>query len=153
MLVFQRLHLGAILCNFSKAKNRQLYVLKRLLKLNYIDPLDFEVAKSNPIVINNNIGNNKTIGSEHFTEHVRQLIYKIKGESAYKNGYKVFTTLSSDFQDYGYSALRNGLLNYSNNDKKFLSIIKNISNIDFTDTNKLIEILDPSLLVMTYYHL
>ena len=64
--------------NFSKAKNRQLYVLKRLLKLNYIDPLDFEVAKSSPIVINNNIGNSKTIGSEHFTEHVRQLIYKIK---------------------------------------------------------------------------
>ena len=129
--------------NFSKAKNRQLYVLKRLLKLNYIDPLDFEVAKSSPIVINNNIGNIKTIGSEHFTEHVRQLIYKIKGESAYKNGYKVFTTLSSDFQDYGYSALRNGLLNYSNNDKEIPFVIKNISNIDFTDTNKLIEILDP----------
>ena len=88
--------------NFSKSKNRQLYVLKRLLKLNYIDPLDFEIAKSSPIVINNKIGNSKTIGSEHFTEHVRQLIYKIKGEAAYKNGYKVFTTLSSDFQDYGY---------------------------------------------------
>ena len=92
--------------NFSKAKNRQIYVLNRLLKLNYIDPLDYEVAKSSPIVINNKIGNSKTIGSEHFTEHVRQLIYKIKGESAYKNGYKVFTTLSSEFQDYGYSALR-----------------------------------------------
>jgi len=128
--------------NFSKAKNRQLYVLKRLLKLNHIDPLDFEIAKSSPIVINNNIGNNKTIGSEHFTEHVRQLIYKIKGESAYKKGYKVFTTLSSDFQDYGYIALRNGLLNYSNNDKEIPFVIKKISNIDFTDTNKLIEILD-----------
>ena len=129
--------------NFSKAKNRQLYVLNRLLKLNYIDPLDFEIAKSSPIVINNKIGNNKTIGSEHFTEHVRQLIYKIKGEAAYKNGYKVFTTLSSDFQDYGYMALRNGLINYSNNDKEIPFIIKNYSNIDFSDTNKLNEILDP----------
>jgi len=129
--------------NFSKSKNRQLYVLKRLLKLNYIDPLDFEIAKSSPIVINNKIGNNKTIGSEHFTEHVRQLIYKIKGEAAYKNGYKVFTTLSSDFQDYGYMALRNGLINYSNNDKEMPFIIKNYTNVNFSDTNKLIEILDP----------
>ena len=129
--------------NFSKSKNRQLYVLKRLLKLNYIDPLDFEIAKSSPIVINNKIGNNKTIGSEHFTEHVRQLIYKIKGEAAYKNGYKVFTTLSSEFQDYGYNALREGLLNYSNSNKEIPFVIKSMRNIDFSDTNKLSEILDP----------
>ena len=129
--------------NFSKAKTRQLYVLKRLLKLNYIDPLDFEVAKSSPIVINNKIGNSKTIGSEHFTEHVRQLIYKIKGESSYRNGYKVFTTLSSDFQNYGYSALRDGLLNYSNDDKEMPFVIKNIANIDSSDTKKLSEILEP----------
>ena len=129
--------------NFSKAKNRQIYVLNRLLKLNYIDPLDYEVAKTSPIIINNKIGNIKTIGSEHFTEHVRQLIYKIKGESAYKNGYKVFTTLSSEFQDYGYSALREGLLNYSNSNKEIPFVIKSIRNIDFSDTNKLSEILDP----------
>ena len=129
--------------NFSKAKNRQIYVLKRLLKLNYIDPLDFEVAKSSPIIINNKIRNTKNIGSEHFTEHVRQLIYKIKGESAYKNGYKVFTTLSSDFQDFGYSALRDGLLKYSNDNKEIPYVIKNVLNIDFSDTNKLSEILEP----------
>ena len=73
---------------------------------------------------------------------MRQLIYKIKGEAAYKNGYKVFTTLSSDFQDYGYMALRNGLINYSKNDKEMPFIIKNYTNLDFSDTNKLNEILD-----------
>jgi len=97
--------------NMNRAKQRQRYVLRRMLELNHIDAEKFKQAEAQPIIVTRQIQEFAT-RADHFAEMVRQAIYDAYKEEAYTRGFRVYTTLSKVHQDAAYRALRQGVLEY-----------------------------------------
>jgi penicillin-binding protein 1A len=97
--------------NMNRAKQRQRYVLRRMLELNHIDAEQFKQAEAQPIIVTRQIQEFAT-RADHFAEMVRQAIYDAYKEEAYTRGFRVYTTLSKVHQDAAYRALRQGALEY-----------------------------------------
>jgi penicillin-binding protein 1A len=97
--------------NMNRAKQRQRYVLRRMLELNHIDAEKFKQAEAQPIIVTRQIQEFAT-RADHFAEMVRQAIYDAYKEEAYTRGFRVYTTLSKLHQDAAYRALRQGVLEY-----------------------------------------
>jgi penicillin-binding protein 1A len=97
--------------NMNRAKQRQLYVLRRMLELNHIDAEQFKQAEAQPIIVTRQV-NEFATRADHFAEMVRQAIYDAYKEEAYTRGFRVYTTLSKVHQDAAYRALRQGVLQY-----------------------------------------
>ncbi len=97
--------------NMNRAKQRQRYVLRRMLELNHIDAEQFKQADAQPIIVTRQVQEFAT-RADHFAEMVRQAIYDAYKEEAYTRGFRVYTTLSKVHQDAAYRALRQGVLEY-----------------------------------------
>ena len=97
--------------NMNRAKQRQRYVLRRMLELNHIDAEQFKQADAHPIIVTRQVQEFAT-RADHFAEMVRQAIYDAYKEEAYTRGFRVYTTLSKVHQDAAYRALRQGVLEY-----------------------------------------
>ncbi|MGH8767921.1 MAG: penicillin-binding protein 1A [Burkholderiales bacterium] len=97
--------------NMNRAKQRQRYVLRRMLELNHIDAEQFKQAEAQPIIVTRQVQEFAT-RADHFAETVRQAIYDAYKEEAYTRGFRVYTTLSKVHQDAAYRALRQGVLQY-----------------------------------------
>ena len=97
--------------NMNRAKQRQRYVLRRMLELNHIDAEKFKQAEAQPIIVTRQVQEFAT-RADHFAEMVRQAIYDAYKEEAYTRGFRVYTTLSKVHQDAAYRALRQGVLEY-----------------------------------------
>jgi penicillin-binding protein 1A len=97
--------------NMNRAKQRQRYVLRRMLELNHIDAEQFKQAEAQPIIVTRQVQEFAT-RADHFAEMVRQAIYDAYKEEAYTRGFRVYTTLSKVHQDAAYRALRQGVLDY-----------------------------------------
>ena len=97
--------------NMNRAKQRQRYVLRRMLELNHIDADQFKQADGQPIIVTRQVQEFAT-RADHFAEMVRQAIYDAYKEEAYTRGFRVYTTLSKVHQDAAYRALRQGVLEY-----------------------------------------
>ena len=97
--------------NMNRAKQRQRYVLRRMLELNHIDAEQFKQAEAQPIIVTRQVQEFAT-RADHFAEMVRQAIYDAYKEEAYTRGFRVYTTLSKVHQDAAYRALRQGVLEY-----------------------------------------
>lgn len=97
--------------NMNRAKQRQGYVLRRMLELGYIDADQFKQAEEQPIVVTGQAALYATT-ADHFSEMVRQAIYDAYKEEAYSRGFRVYTTLSTRHQAAAYKALRQGMLEY-----------------------------------------
>ncbi|MGH8730195.1 MAG: penicillin-binding protein 1A [Burkholderiales bacterium] len=97
--------------NMNRAKQRQRYVLRRMLELNHIDAEQFNQAEAQPIIVTRQVQEFAT-RADHFAETVRQAIYDAYKEEAYTRGFRVYTTLSKVHQDAAYRALRQGVLQY-----------------------------------------
>ncbi len=97
--------------NMNRAKQRQLYVLRRMLELNHINDEQFKLAEAHPIIVTRQVQEFAT-RADHFAEMVRQAIYDAYKEQAYTRGFRVYTTLSKVHQDAAYRALRQGVLQY-----------------------------------------
>ncbi len=97
--------------NFNKAKQRQKYVLRRLGEQGVIDSLTLEAEKKRPIIIADQAQSYIT-NADHFIEIIRKEIVLAYQEQAYRQGFKVFTTLSVKNQNAAYGALRTGLIAY-----------------------------------------
>ncbi len=95
----------------NRAKQRQRYVLRRMLELNHIDAEQFKQADAQPIIVTRQVQEFAT-RADHFAEMVRQAIYDAYKEEAYTRGFRVYTTLSKVHQDAAYRALRQGVLEY-----------------------------------------
>lgn len=95
--------------HLDKARERQAYVLERMVKEAYITPAEAEHAKSTVISIHPM----KKVNSEqsaYFLEHLRiQLEEKYGEDQLYKGGLKIYTTMSADMQRAAYESLRSGL--------------------------------------------
>jgi penicillin-binding protein 1A len=99
------------LVNIGRAKQRQLYVLRRMQELGYIDEAQFKQAEAEPIVVAAQAEQFAT-KADYFAEMVRQAIFDAYKEEAYSRGFRVYTTLSKAHQDAAYQAARVGAIEY-----------------------------------------
>lgn len=95
--------------HFSRAKERQAYVLGRMAELNYITPSQKEAALRAPLRIQSkeSIFFSK---APYFTEFIRQQVEKKYGkEKLYREGLRIYTTLNLRLQKAAQEAIEAGL--------------------------------------------
>jgi penicillin-binding protein 1A len=97
--------------NPTRAKQRQLYVLRRMRELDYITDAQFTEAQKASIAVKRD-GADFPVHAEYVAEMVRQTLYERYPEEVYSRGFRVYTTLRKADQDAAYAALRKGTLDY-----------------------------------------
>src|SRR5262249_54777541 len=97
--------------NMQRAKDRQLYVLRRMRELNFIKQTQFDEASHQPLLVRRDQPEYST-HADFFAEMIRQSMYERYQEDAYTRGFKVYTTLSKPDQDAAYAAVRKGVMEY-----------------------------------------
>ncbi len=100
------------LTNPDNALNRRNHVLKRMLKLGYLDEAAYKQAVAAPQTASRHLPTVDT-DAPYIGEMVRQHMVETYGETAYTEGYRVYTTVSAKQQQAADQALRRGLLDYS----------------------------------------
>src|SRR6266853_1320948 len=98
--------------NPKRAKQRQLYVLRRMHELALLDDEQYEEAQKTPISVRKEAVTEYEIHAEFVAEMVRQLLYERYPEGVYSRGFRVYTTIRRSDQEAAYAALRQGLLEY-----------------------------------------
>jgi len=97
--------------NPKRAKLRQMYVLRRMYELGFIDSMALETAQIEPIVPKR--GNQEfAVRSDYLAEMVRQVMYDRYQEEAYTQGLSVYTTIRQHDQKVAYDSLRKGVIDY-----------------------------------------
>src|SRR6185369_9461622 len=95
--------------HLDKAKERQGYVLERMVKEGYITQAEADYAKSYPIVIHA-LKKVNPDQSAYFLEQVRQQLEEKYGEERlYKDGLRIYTTMNAEMQKGAYDSVVNGL--------------------------------------------
>jgi penicillin-binding protein 1A len=97
--------------NPQRAKQRQLYVLRRMRELDYITADDFDQASAAPITTRK-VADTYAVRAEYVAEMVRQAVYEQFPEDAYSRGFRVYTTLRKADQEAAVQALRSGVMEY-----------------------------------------
>ena len=97
--------------NPKRAKQRQLYVLRRMHELGNLTDAQFAEAQKAPLVIKHQ-ANDFALRAEFVAEMVRQMLYERFGDEVYTKGYRIYTTLTRADQEAAYAALRRGVLDY-----------------------------------------
>jgi penicillin-binding protein 1A len=99
--------------NPKRAKLRQLYVLRRMHELNFIDNDTFELAQQEPIVAKRS-SQEFSVKADYVTEMVRQVMFDRYQDEAYTQGFNVYTTIRQFDQKVAYESLRKGVIEYDN---------------------------------------
>jgi len=123
--------------NPKRAKLRQLYVLRRMHELNYINDEQYELAQQQPIVT---VRGNQEFGvrADYLAEMVRQAVYEKYQDDTYTQGFKVYTTIRQKDQLAAYQAVRSGVLEYDRRQgyrgpEGFVDLHGDTSNTDLLD--------------------
>jgi len=95
----------------ERALTRRNYVLKRMLKLHYIDEGQYQAAIAEPVTAKLHTPRIE-LNAPHVAEMVRSEMYQQYGENAYVNGYKIYTTIDSRLQTAAEKSLRLALHEY-----------------------------------------
>ena len=96
--------------NSKGAKERQAYVLKRMLKEDYITAKQFKQALTTPLTFNTD-ENKQILKAPYFTEHIRRYIEgKYGSDALYKEGLLVYTSLDLEMQNAAQVSLESGLM-------------------------------------------
>jgi penicillin-binding protein 1A len=98
--------------NPKRAKQRQLYVLRRMRELALLDDEQYEEAQTVQINVKRETATEYEIHAEFVAEMVRQLLYERYPEDIYSRGFRVYTTITRADQEAAYAALRQGILEY-----------------------------------------
>ncbi len=98
--------------NPKRAKQRQLYVLRRMHELGILDEAEYAEAQTSPLKVKHETGTEYAIHAEFVAEMVRQMLFERYPEEVYSRGFRVYTTITRMDQVAAYAALRNGLLDY-----------------------------------------
>jgi penicillin-binding protein 1A len=98
--------------NPKRAKTRQLYVLRRMHELRYIDDDQFRKAQNEPLVTRGFSRDPVSIHAEFVAEMARQVVYDAYGDEAYTRGLTVWTTIHRADQEAAYIAVRKGVVDY-----------------------------------------
>jgi len=97
--------------NPRRAKQRQLYVLRRMRDLGYIDDQQLTAAQAEAIRVKRD-PNDFTVRADFVAEMARQIAVEQFGEDAYSRGLRVVTTIAQSDQQAAYAAVRKGILDY-----------------------------------------
>ena len=97
--------------NLPRAKVRQLYVLRRMHELHFIDDEQFQQAQQQPLVVMRG-SQEYGVKADYLAEMVRQAVYEKYQENTYTQGLKVYTTIRQEDQLAAYQAVRKGVLEY-----------------------------------------
>ncbi len=97
--------------NPTRAKSRQLYILRRMLENGFIDQSTHDAATEEEMVYSRPTSN-FTATAPYVSELARRLVYKLYGDDAYSAGLRIHTTIHSRDQQAARMALRNGVLAY-----------------------------------------
>ncbi|MDR0563557.1 MAG: transglycosylase domain-containing protein, partial [Azoarcus sp.] len=105
--------------NPDAAKQRQRYVLRRMVEAGFITEGQYQQAQKEPLrlasdaSVVNSAKKNGSIHAEYVAEIARQLAVEQYGETvAYQNGLKIITTIHRAEQEAAYEALRKGVMEY-----------------------------------------
>ncbi|MEP7207494.1 MAG: penicillin-binding protein 1A [Casimicrobiaceae bacterium] len=98
--------------NPKRAKTRQLYVLRRMHDLRFIDDAEYAKAKEQPLPVRQYLREAIAFHAEYVAEMARQIVFEAYGEDAYTKGITVFTTIRRADQETAYAAVRRGVLDY-----------------------------------------
>ncbi len=98
--------------NPSRAKARQLYVLRRMRELKFISEDDYNRAKARRLSIRRGAQGYEAAAG-HMAEMVRQYVYQKYGEQIYVSGMKVYTTLRLAEQRAAEEAVRAGVVEFN----------------------------------------
>jgi penicillin-binding protein 1A len=96
--------------NFERAKQRQVVVLRSMLRNAYITQAQFDQASAERITIKEG----PSVGAQaaYVAEMVRQSVFAQHGEAAYTMGLKVITTINQGEQLAAYESVRRNVLAY-----------------------------------------
>jgi penicillin-binding protein 1A len=98
--------------NPRRAKSRQMYVLRRMHELRYIDDDQFREAQNAPLTARPVAREATAVHAEFVAEMARQVIYDAYGDEAYTRGITVWTTIRRADQEAAYAAVRKGVIDY-----------------------------------------
>ncbi len=97
--------------NFPRAKERQKYVLGRMVAEGYIAPLQAQMAESQELVIRSH-GNDHGNLAAYFSEQVRRYLEGTYGaDTLYSEGLEVRTSMNLALQEAAQNAVRDNLRN------------------------------------------
>ena len=99
------------LANPESAQDRRNYVLRRMLKLHYIDAARYTEAINAPIAASKHVLR-FNVDAPYIAEMARQYMYQAYSENSYAEGYNIYTTLRAKDQIAADQALRQGMLAY-----------------------------------------
>ncbi len=95
--------------HLDRAKERQRYVLERMVKEGYVTEAEAEHARNTPLVIRSR----KKVNGEqsaYFLEYIRiQLEGRYGEEQIYRKGLKIYTTMNAEMQRGAWEGVTNGL--------------------------------------------
>ena len=97
--------------NPKRAKLRQLYVLRRMHELGFINDSQLTEAQKQALHIKRDV-NEFAVRADHVAEMARQMTYERFQEEAYTRGLRVITTIVKADQEAAYASLRRGVLDY-----------------------------------------
>ncbi len=99
------------IANPKRAKLRQMYVLRRMHELHFIDDKQLETAQQQHLIAKH--GNQEfSVKADYLAEMVRQVVYERYQDDTYTQGIKVYTTIRQQDQVAAYKALRKDVLEY-----------------------------------------
>lgn len=95
--------------HLDRARERQAYVLERMVTEGYVTQAEADHARNTPLIIRpmKKVNNEQ---SAYFLESLRiQLEQKYGEDQLYKGGLKIYTTMNATMQRAAYESVRNGL--------------------------------------------
>jgi penicillin-binding protein 1A len=98
--------------NPRRAKTRQLYVLRRMHELRFINDDQYREAQNAPLAVRQGLREVTPTHAEYVAEMARQVVFDAYGEDAYTKGLTVYTTIRKADQEAAYAALRRGAIDY-----------------------------------------
>src|SRR4029453_14241170 len=85
--------------NPKRAKSRQLYVLRRMHELHFVDDAGLKEAQNAPLIVREGIRDTLPPDGESGAEMARQVVFDAYGEEAYTRGIVVWTTVRKAEQE------------------------------------------------------
>ena len=99
------------IANPKRARSRQLYVLRRMHELRFINDAQLQQALAAPLVVHPAL-RDTSAHADYVAEMARQAIFETYGEDSYSRGLTVVTTIRKPDQDAAYAAVCRGVVEY-----------------------------------------
>jgi penicillin-binding protein 1A len=98
--------------NPKRAKLRQLYVLRRMHDLDYLNDAAWKAAQAEPLRVKRDINDFGGVRADYVAEMARQMVVERFPAEAYTHGLRVITTITKADQQAAYASLRRGVMDY-----------------------------------------